>query len=227
MGSMTPGAERLADVSTRLAQAAAAAGRAPDEIRLVAVTKTVDAESIEPALLAGHRDFGENRVQEAERKWPALKARFPDARLHLVGPLQTNKATQAVRLFDAIHSLDREKLAAVLAKEMAGSDRRPELFVQVNTGAEPQKAGVSPSETEAFVRRCRDAHGLSIEGLMCIPPLADDPRPHFTLLRDLAARLGLRQLSMGMSGDFDTAIACGATIVRVGSAIFGERAENE
>jgi pyridoxal phosphate enzyme (YggS family) len=216
--------ERLADVQARIARAADAAGRAPGDVRLIAVTKTFGAAAIEPALLGGHRDFGENRVQEAERKFPALKARFPDLTLHLIGPLQSNKARQAVRLFDAIHSLDREKLAAELAKQIAAEGRRPALFVQVNTGGEAQKAGIDPADAEAFVGRCRDVYRLSIEGLMCIPPLADDPRPHFELLRALGARLGLKKLSMGMSGDFETAIACGATHVRVGSAIFGDRA---
>jgi pyridoxal phosphate enzyme (YggS family) len=216
-------AASLANVKARIASAAAAAGRDAAAISLIAVTKTFGAPAIEPALLAGQREFGENRVQEAERKWPALKARFPAVTLHLVGALQTNKVRPAVRLFDAIHALDREKLAAAVASEIAAQGRRPTLFVQVNTGGEAQKAGVAAAEAEAFVERCRKVHGLAIAGLMCIPPLADDPRPHFEMLRDLAARLGLSKLSMGMSGDFEAAIASGATHVRVGSAIFGAR----
>ena len=215
--------ERLAEVEARIAAAAKRAGRDPAEVTLIAVSKTFAAEAIESVIAAGQREFGENRVQEAFSKWPALRECYPDLRLHLIGPLQTNKARDAVKLFDAIHSLDRDKLAAEVAKEMARQGRALSLFVQVNTGNEPQKAGVAPEETAAFVRRCRETHGLSIEGLMCIPPVEDDPVPHFELLRRLAGALTLKSLSMGMSADFESAIAHGATHVRVGSAIFGER----
>jgi pyridoxal phosphate enzyme (YggS family) len=214
---------RLDAVKGRIAEAAARAGRDPADVRLVAISKTFDAAAIEPVLEAGQRDFGENRVQEAQGKWPRLRGRFPDLRLHLVGPLQTNKVRDAVALFDVIHSLDRERLAGALAKEMARQGRPLSLFVQVNTGQEPQKAGIAPEKTVEFVERCRDAHGLVIEGLMCIPPLEDDPAPHFEMLRRLAEGLDLPSLSMGMSADFETAIEHGATHVRVGSAIFGER----
>jgi PLP dependent protein len=214
---------RLAEVKARIADAARRAGRDPAGVALIAVSKTFGADAIAPVLDAGQREFGENRVQEAEGKWPALKLRCPDLRLHLIGPLQTNKAREAVSLFDAIHTVDRDRLAGVLAKEMARQGRSPTLFVEVNTGNEPQKAGVAPGEAAAFVTRCRDVHGLSIEGLMCIPPLTDDPVPHFEMLRRLAEALGLGSLSMGMSSDFEAAILHGATHVRVGSAIFGER----
>ena len=214
---------RLAEVKRRVAKAAEASGRSADQIQLIAVTKTFAATAIEPVLSAGHRDFGENRVQEAQRKWPPLKERFPDVRLHLIGPLQTNKVRDAVALFDTIHSLDRDKLAAELAKELRRQARSLSLFVEINTGNEPQKAGVRPSETENFVHRCRETHGLSIDGLMCLPPVDDDPAPHFDMLRRLAEALGLKSLSMGMSSDFETAIRHGATHIRVGSAIFGER----
>ena len=199
------------------------AGHDPASVNLIAVSKTFEATAIEPILQAGQREFGENRVQEAVAKWPALRARYPDLRLHLIGPLQTNKVRDAVKLFDAIHSLDRDKLASEIAKEFSKQKRNVSLFVQVNTGDEAQKAGVHPNEAAAFVARCRDAHGLSIEGLMCIPPLDDDPVPHFRMLKRLAGELGLASLSMGMSADFEAAIAEGATHVRVGSAIFGER----
>jgi PLP dependent protein len=214
---------RLAEVKARIADAARRAGRDPAGVTLIAVSKTFGADAIAPVLDAGQREFGENRVQEAEGKWPALKLRCPDLRLHLIGPLQTNKAREAVSLFDAIHTVDRDRLAGVLAKEMARQGRSPTLFVEVNTGNEPQKAGVAPGEAAAFVTRCREVHGLSIEGLMCIPPLTDDPVPHFEMLRRLAEALGLGSLSMGMSSDFEAAILHGATHVRVGSAIFGER----
>jgi pyridoxal phosphate enzyme (YggS family) len=216
-------ATRLAEVKERIAAAAERAGRSPSEVTLIAVTKTFEAEAIEPALAAGHRDFGENRVQEAQGKWPRLRERYPDLRLHLIGPLQTNKVRDAVALFDAIHSIDRDKLAAELAKETARQGRRLSLFVQVNTGEEKQKSGVSPQRTAEFVERCREEHGLAIAGLMCLPPLEDDPAPHFEMLRRLAEGLRLGALSMGMSDDFETAVAHGATHVRVGSAIFGER----
>lgn len=215
---------RLAAVVARIGAAARTAGRDPAAVRLVAVSKTFGEAAITPALKAGQRDFGENRVQEAEAKWPPLRAAYPDLRLHLIGALQTNKAKSAVALFDTIHSLDRDSLAAALAREMARQGRRPQLFVQVNTGAEEQKAGVPPSDAARFVERCRAVHGLPVEGLMCIPPAGDDPAPHFDMLRRLAAALGLPSLSMGMSGDFEAAIRCGATHVRVGSAIFGARA---
>lgn len=214
---------RLAAVRGRIAEAAARAGRDPADIRLIAISKTFDAGAIEPVLEAGQRDFGENRVQEAQEKWPRLRARFPDVTLHLVGPLQTNKVRDAVALFDVIHSLDRDRLAGALAKEMARQGRPLSLFVQVNTGEEPQKAGVVPEKTVEFVERCRVTHGLVIKGLMCLPPLQDDPTPHFEMLRRLAEGLDLPALSMGMSADFETAIAHGATHVRVGTAIFGER----
>lgn len=214
---------RLAAVRGRIVEAAARAGRDPADIRLIAISKTFDAGAIEPVLEAGQRDFGENRVQEAQEKWPRLRARFPDVTLHLVGPLQTNKVRDAVALFDVIHSLDRDRLAGALAKEMARQGRPLSLFVQVNTGEEPQKAGVVPEKTVEFVERCRVTHGLVIKGLMCLPPLQDDPTPHFEMLRRLAEGLDLPALSMGMSADFETAIAHGATHVRVGTAIFGER----
>ena len=214
---------RLAAVATRIAESAQRAGRDPADVTLIAVSKTFDAAAIGAVLEAGQREFGENRVQEAQRKWPALRARYPDVRLNLIGPLQTNKAREAVALFDAIHSLDRERLAVALVSEMQRQGRTPMLFVQVNTGGEAQKSGVEPVEAVAFVERCRSEHGLMIEGLMCIPPLTDDPVPHFRLLGQLAGEAGLRSLSMGMSSDFETAIVHGATHVRVGSAIFGER----
>ena len=214
---------RLAAVRERIHEAAARAGRNAVDIRLIAVSKTFDAAAIEPAITAGQRDFGENRVQEAQAKWPRLRTRFADLTLHLVGPLQTNKVRDAVALFDAVHSLDRDKLARELAKETARQSRRLALFVQVNTGEEPQKAGVAPRKAAEFVERCRETHGLEIEGLMCLPPLEDDPVPHFEMLRRLADGLRLASLSMGMTADFETAVAHGATHIRVGSAIFGER----
>ncbi len=213
----------LAAVRARVAAAARQAGRDPEEITLVAVSKGHDAARVRPALAAGHRVFGENRVQEALAKWPPLRAAAPDLRLHLIGPLQTNKARDAVRGFDCIESLDRPKLAAALAREMDRADRRPPCFVQVNTGEEPQKAGVPPDQVDAFVAACRDDYGLPVVGLMCIPPQDEEPALHFALLRDMARRTGVELLSMGMSHDFETAIAFGATHVRVGTAIFGER----
>ena len=220
---MADAATRLADVKGRIADAAARAGRDPADIRLIAISKTFGADAIAPVLAAGQRVFGENRVQEAQAKWPPLKARFADVTLNLVGPLQTNKVRDAVALFDAVHSLDRDKLARELAREMQRQGRALSLFVQVNTGDEPQKAGIEPKEAAAFVDRCRETHGLAIKGLMCLPPLSDDPRPHFEMLSRLADDAGLAGLSMGMSGDFEAAIAHGATHVRVGSAIFGAR----
>ncbi|HVI27237.1 MAG TPA: YggS family pyridoxal phosphate-dependent enzyme [Hansschlegelia sp.] len=199
------------------------AGRTEGDVTLVAVSKTFAAEDIEPALQAGQRAFGENRVQEAKAKWPALRERYPDVELHLIGPLQSNKADEAVALFDVIHTVDRAKIAQALAKEMRDQGKTPRLFVQVNTGEEPQKAGVPPREVDAFLASCRNDHGLAIEGLMCIPPVDETPAPHFALLEKLARRNGLKGLSMGMSSDFAEAIAFGATHVRVGSAIFGAR----
>ena len=190
---------------------------------MIAVAKTFGADAIEPVIAAGQRVFGENRVQEAKAKWPALRARHGDLELHLVGSLQSNKAREAVALFDAIHSVDRASLAAALAKEIAAQARRPLLFVEINTGAEPQKAGVQPQDADAFLAACRDRYGLAISGLMCIPPLDEAPAPHFALTAQIARRNGLTLLSMGMSADFATAIAFGATHVRIGTAIFGER----
>ena len=216
-------ADRLADVRDALASAAREAARDASEITLVAVSKTVEAARIEPVLAAGHRHFGENRVQEAQSKWPALKERYPDTVLHLIGPLQTNKVRDAVALFDVIHSLDRPKLAGALAKEFARGGLARDCFVQVNTGEEPQKAGVLPAEADGFISECREVHGLPVIGLMCIPPADENPATHFALLHDMARRNGLAALSMGMSADYESAIAQGATHVRVGSAIFGAR----
>lgn len=210
-------------VMDRIAGAEAKAGRPAGSVRLVAVSKTFEAGDIRPVIEAGQRRFGENRVQEAAGKWPALKAEHPDIELHLIGPLQSNKAGEAVALFDAIETVDREKIAAALAAEMRKQGKNPILFVQVNTGQEPQKAGIAPDVAVDFVRRCRERHGLPIAGLMCIPPAQDDPGPHFTLLARLAGQCGVASISMGMSGDYETAIAHGATHVRVGSAIFGGR----
>ena len=215
--------EQLACVKAKIAAAERAAGRDNDAVTLVAVSKTFDATHIRPAIEAGQRVFGENRVQEAQGKWPALKAEFPGIELHLIGPLQSNKAKEAVALFDVIESVDREKIVAELAREMKKQGRAPRLYVQVNTGSEPQKAGIEPREAVAFVDRCRTVHGLAVEGLMCIPPADENPGPHFALLEKLAGEAGVEKLSMGMSGDFETAVAFGATSVRVGSAIFGSR----
>jgi pyridoxal phosphate enzyme (YggS family) len=215
--------QRLAEIRERIAAAERSAGRAAGSVTLIAVSKTFDPPEIEPVIAAGQRVFGENRVQEAKGKWPALRSSHEGIELHLIGPLQSNKAGEAVALFEAIHTIDRDKIAAAISAEMTKQGRRPLLFVQVNTGAEPQKAGVLPGESEDFVARCREVHGLAIGGLMCIPPVEEAPAPHFALLAKLARRLGLERLSMGMSGDFETAIAFGATHVRVGSAIFGSR----
>jgi pyridoxal phosphate enzyme (YggS family) len=220
---MSEGADHLADVTRRIAEAARAAGRDPGQVTLVAVSKTHGADKVRELLAAGQRVFGENRVQEAEEKYPALKAEYPDLQLHLIGPLQTNKARDAVALFDVIESVDRERLAATLAKEMARVDRRPECFIQVNTGEEPQKAGVLPAELDAFVAACRDTHKLPVAGLMCIPPVDEEPALHFALLVKMAARNGLAKASMGMSADYEIAVRLGATHVRVGSALFGAR----
>jgi pyridoxal phosphate enzyme (YggS family) len=206
-----------------MARAHARFGPPPAEVELVAVSKTFPAEAIEPFLAAGQRVFGENRVQEARDKWPGLRAAYPDVTLHLIGPLQTNKARDAVALFDVIETVDRDKLAGVLAAEMARAERRLPCLVQVNIGLEEQKAGIAPAETVAFVQRCRDVHGLDIVGLMCIPPDGMPPGPYFAHLATLARDAGVSGLSMGMSGDFETAIAMGATHVRVGSALFGAR----
>jgi PLP dependent protein len=220
---MEPIAANLAAIRGRIVAAATAAGRGEREVTLVAVGKTHPAEAVRAALQAGQRVFGENRVQEAEGKFPALRAGHPDLVLHLIGPLQTNKVREAVALFDVIETLDRPRLAEALAAEMARTGRRPACFVQVNTGEEPQKAGIVPSAAGAFIADCRDRLGLPIAGLMCIPPLDELPAVHFAFLRELARRHGVAQLSMGMSADFETAIAFGATHVRVGTAIFGER----
>jgi pyridoxal phosphate enzyme (YggS family) len=220
---MTPATTRLAEVQARIAAAAQAARRDPASVHLVAVTKTFAAEHIEPVLAAGHRIFGENRVQEAKAKWTALRERYPDIELHLIGSLQSNKAKEAVALFDAIHTVDRPKIAQAVAAEMAKQGRRPQLFIEVNTGDEPQKGGIAPRDTEALLKLCRDDLKLDIAGLMCIPPHDEEPGVHFAFLAKLARELGLAGLSMGMSADFEKAIAFGATHVRVGSLIFGER----
>jgi pyridoxal phosphate enzyme (YggS family) len=218
-------AERLAGVRARIAEAAARAGRDPAAVQLIVVTKTFGPEEIVPVLEAGHCVFGENRVQEAKAKWPALRERFPDVAVHLIGPLQSNKAREAVELFDAIHSIDRPKIARAVAQEMARQGRRPELFVQVNTGEEPQKAGVKPAELGELLRLCREELGLAVRGLMCLPPLEEEPAVHFAFLAKLAEEHGLAGLSMGMSADYEAAVEFGATHVRVGSAILGAREE--
>jgi PLP dependent protein len=215
--------EGLRQVRESIRRAASDYGRDPAGITLVAVSKTFPAEAIEPVLAAGQRVFGENYVQEAKAKWSALRERYPDVELHMIGPLQSNKAKEAVELFDVIHTLDRPSLAEALAKEIAKQGRKPRLLVQVNTGEEPQKGGVIPAEVDAFLEACRGLYGLEIEGLMCIPPAEDPPSPHFALLNTIAKKHGLKWLSMGMSADFDAAIQLGATHVRVGSAIFGAR----
>ncbi len=220
-------AARLAEVGRRIAQACAEAGRDPAAVTLVAVSKTFAADAIAPVIAAGQRVFGENRVQEAKAKWPALQGAQQDPHagiaLHLIGPLQSNKAKEAVALFDAIHSVDRASLCAALAKEIDRQGRRPLLFVEINTGAEPQKAGILPQAADAFLRDCREGYGLAVAGLMCIPPANEPPAPHFALTAKIAARNGLNLLSMGMSADYELAIRFGATHVRVGSAIFGAR----
>ena len=213
----------LAAVTQEIARAAKEARRDPASVTLIAVSKTFDADAITPVIAAGQRVFGENRVQEAKAKWPALISDHAGLVLHLIGPLQSNKAKEAVALFDAIHSVDRRSICEALAKEIKSQARHPQLFVQVNTGEEPQKAGVAPDEADAFIAACRDKYGLTISGLMCIPPVDQAPAPHFALTAKIAARNGLTNLSMGMSADFATAIQMGATHVRVGSAIFGHR----
>ncbi len=216
-------AASLAAVRDRIAAAAAQAGRQPSEVTLVAVAKTRPEADVRAACAAGQRVFGENRVQEAQGKYPQVRADVPDLELHLIGPLQTNKAADAVALFDVIETVDRPKLAAVLAREMEKAGRRPTCLVQVNTGEEPQKAGVSPAEADAFIAQCRDELGLPVAGVMCIPPADEEPAMHFALLKKIADRNGLAVVSMGMSADYETGIAQGATHVRVGSAIFGAR----
>jgi PLP dependent protein len=216
-------ASNLEGVRLEIARACKDAGRDPAGVTLIAVSKTFGAEAIEPAIAAGQTIFGENRVQEAKAKWPVIRAKHPQLELHMVGSLQSNKAKEAVALFDAIHSLDRQSLAEALAKEIVKQNRKPLLFVELNTGAEPQKAGVLPQDADAFLVRCRNDWGLPIDGLMCIPPETEAPAPHFALTVKIAARNGLKLLSMGMSADFPVAIAMGATHVRVGTAIFGER----
>jgi pyridoxal phosphate enzyme (YggS family) len=218
-----PAADTYAAVRDKIAAAARAAGRDPEEIALVAVSKQQPAEKVEALLARGHRLFGENRVQEAMVRWAPFRTRYADVKLRLIGPLQTNKVREAVGLFDAIDSLDREKLASALAEEIARSGRRLEVLIQVNTGEEPQKAGITPVEADSFIARAREVYGLVVRGLMCIPPAAEEPAMHFALLAKIAARNGLTELSMGMSGDYETAVRFGATMVRIGSALFGER----
>jgi pyridoxal phosphate enzyme (YggS family) len=216
-------AATLSEVRAEIAGACRDANRNPESVTLIAVSKTFGADAIEQAIAAGQRVFGENRVQETKGKWPEIRVRHDGLSLHLIGPLQSNKAKEAVALFDAIHSVDRASLCEALAKEIQKQGRAPELFVEINTGAEQQKAGILPEDADAFLQACRDRYGLSISGLMCIPPLGEAPAPHFALTAKIAARNGLQLLSMGMSADFTTAIQFGATHVRVGSAIFGGR----
>jgi PLP dependent protein len=216
-------AANLAAVRERIAIGAQGAGRAPDGVTLVAVSKTHPTATVRQALVAGHRVFGENRVQEAEAKYPGLREEFPDLALHLIGPLQTNKVRDALAVCDVIESVDRPRLAQVLAREMDHSGRRPPCLIEVNTGEEPQKAGIMPAEADGFIIECRDRLGLPIIGLMCVPPIDEEPAPHFALLREIARRNELKVLSMGMSADFEKAIRFGATHVRVGTAIFGAR----
>ena len=218
-------AANLAAVRESIRHAAEAAGRGPDEVSLVAVTKTHGPERIRPAIEAGQLIYGENRVQEAEHKWPALKHEYPHVRLHLIGPLQTNKVRHAVRLFDVIETVDRPKLADALAREMTLQERRLDCYIQINTGEEQQKAGMMPAEADDFIRYCQQKCGLTVKGLMCIPPVDEEPGLHFAFLREIAQRNGLQGLSMGMSADYETAIQFGATLVRVGTAIFGARAD--
>jgi len=213
----------LATVEQDIARACKEARRDRTSVTLIAVSKTFDAEAIVPVIAAGQRVFGENRVQEAKAKWPALMSAYPGIALHLIGPLQSNKAKEAVALFNAIHSVDRPSICEALAKEIDSQKKRPELFVQLNTGEEPQKAGVAPADADGFIASCREKYGLQISGLMCIPPVDEAPAPHFALTAKIAARNGLSNLSMGMSADFAIAIQFGATHVRVGSAIFGHR----
>lgn len=214
---------RIAAVTAKIENAAKRAGRKAQDVSLIAVSKTHDASSIVPVIEAGQHVFGENRIQESQAKWPELKQRYPHVELHLIGPLQSNKAKEAVALFDAIHTIDREKIARAISAEMEKQKRSPKLLIQVNTGEEEQKAGVLPADADAFVKLCREDLGLQIEGLMCIPPVDEEPALHFALLAKIAARNGLHELSMGMSADFETAIEQGATSIRVGTALFGPR----
>jgi hypothetical protein len=223
MNDQNDAASRLETVRRDIDEACRGAGRDPATVTLIAVSKTFDAAAIEPVLAAGQAVFGENRVQEAKAKWPPLLHRFPGRELHLIGPLQSNKAKEAVALFDAIHSVDRPSLCEALAKEIERQGRSPLLFVELNTGGEAQKAGVLPEEADGFLKRCRETYRLAIGGLMCLPPVDEPPAPHFALTAKIARRNGLAFLSMGMSADFTTAIAFGATHVRIGTAIFGER----
>ncbi|MBA8899968.1 YggS family pyridoxal phosphate-dependent enzyme [Phyllobacterium sp. P30BS-XVII] len=220
---MSTAVEHLLAARKAIAKAEAEANRPEGSVTLVAVSKTFEADEIRPVLDAGQRIFGENRVQEAQSKWPGLRNDYEGIELHLIGPLQSNKSDDAVALFDVIETVDREKIAVALASEMKKQNRFPKLYVQVNTGSEPQKAGIEPKEAVAFVKRCREVHGLSIDGLMCIPPAEENPGPHFALLEKIAREAGVEKLSMGMSGDYEVAVGFGATSVRVGSAIFGSR----
>ncbi|UGX85937.1 YggS family pyridoxal phosphate-dependent enzyme [Phyllobacterium meliloti] len=220
---MSTAVEHLLAVRKAIAKAEAEANRPEGSVTLVAVSKTFEADEIRPVLDAGQRIFGENRVQEAQSKWPGLRNDYEGIELHLIGPLQSNKSEDAVALFDVIETVDREKIAVALASEMKKQNRFPKLYVQVNTGSEPQKAGIEPKEAVAFVKRCREVHGLNIDGLMCIPPAEENPGPHFALLEKIAREAGVEKLSMGMSGDYEVAVGFGATSVRVGSAIFGSR----
>jgi PLP dependent protein len=223
MSTMTSTADGLLAVKREIERACADANRDPSSVTLIAVAKTFNAEAIEPVIAAGQKVFGENRVQEAKAKWPALKERHAGIELHMIGPLQSNKVKEALALFDAIHSVDRPSLCEALSREVSKSGRQPQLFVEINTGAEPQKAGVLPQDADGFLAACRDRYGLRIDGLMCIPPFDEAPAPHFALTAKIAARNGLKLLSMGMSADYPAAIAMGATHIRVGTAIFGKR----
>jgi len=229
VGDPLGAAPRLAALRTAIATRARDCDRDPDAVTLVAVSKTYSADEVWPTIaICGQTIFGENRVQEAKAKWPGLRARAAaelgkSLELHLIGPLQSNKAAEAVELFDVIETVDRDKIAQALAAAMAKAGKRPRLFIEVNTGAEPQKAGVSPRDADAFIARCRNEYGLAIEGLMCVPPAGEPASPHFALLKVIAERNGIQQLSMGMSGDWPLAVPLGATEVRVGSAIFGAR----
>ncbi|WP_025897342.1 YggS family pyridoxal phosphate-dependent enzyme [Sneathiella glossodoripedis] len=220
---MTDVSANLANVQEKIKKRALKWGQDPDKVKLIAVSKQQPLERVEAALQAGHRVFGENRVQEAQSKWPDFRSQYPDIELHLIGPLQSNKSAQAVALFDVIQTVDRPKIAKTLAEEMRKADRQIPVYIQVNIGGEPQKAGVAIEDADAFIEQCRKEYGLQVEGLMCIPPLEEQPAPFFALLSKIAKRNGLEKLSMGMSGDYEYAVQFGATSVRVGSAIFGER----
>ena len=222
----SPAVTRLNAITARIAEVCRQSGRDPASAKLIAVSKTYNADAIKPLLVAGHIDFGENRVQESQGKWPALRAEFPSTKLHLIGPLQSNKAREAVALFDCIHTIDRVKIAEAIAAEMGKQHKQLELFIQVNTGNEPQKAGIAPEQTAAFVSHCRDTLHLPITGLMCIPPVEEEPAVHFAFLAKLARTCALPHLSMGMSSDYETALQFGATHIRVGSAIFGARGQD-